>query len=422
MFFLIVVGVFMNKSFKRSSFLLCATFLLFCAIFSACSADESSDANVVKPDEGFSAGTPRTIVGFVNRGQFDLGARVVLREVDSTLNLTGVAYHSDVMDPSGFFSFEDVKLSQPYVYLEVNGSANSLCYDSGTNPSKIRGNVEAYADLRKGDTISMNVLTHFQAKRLKRYIDRGLSFDSSMSLLQKEISDLLLLDTLREDFNKLNLSTEQGDNYYLLGVSVLDESFMYSSQTLDKKLEEEVLTDSLFTSFWGMAYAFSQGKTCYKYKEYSKKYNYTAGLTSGRKYLDNLWQKKYNLGPCSAENYKEIKAAAYNSEVFLYCDTSGWTNPKNGCYDLDKMYFTSIVADTLVLPGELIKGKYCKDAYYRSDKEVGWTQVNEIAAGLGFACVDETVGRYGKSGRKCYRCSVSYSYYWEEVDENECSK
>lgn len=168
------------------------------AFVCSCSDDSPASATQVEnPKENV-----RTIVGYAKRMQNYMSAEVILREVDSTLTQTGVAYHTFVDDYTGHFSFENVKLTQPYVFVEVNGRFYSNCYDaSETEPLTSWQLLEAYADVRKGDSISVNLLTHMQAKRLKRYIDRGLSFDSSMALLQKEISDLLLLDSLHEDFS-----------------------------------------------------------------------------------------------------------------------------------------------------------------------------------------------------------------------------
>ena len=150
---------------------------------SSCSDDSPSNV----PQVENAKEDTRTIVGYVDRTRGYSMTEVVLREVDSTLSQTGVAYHGFVDDYSGHFSLENVKLTQPYVYLEVNGYFYSNCYDENeTEPMTSWKVLEAYADVRKGDSISVNLLTHMQAKRLKRYIDRGLSFDSSMALLQKE--------------------------------------------------------------------------------------------------------------------------------------------------------------------------------------------------------------------------------------------
>ena len=398
-----------------------ATFLGLSAFVCSCSDDSSSNVPQVEiPKEN-----TRTIVGYTNRVRDYLFTEVILREVDSTLTQTGIAYHTD-LDFTGHFSFENVKLTQPYVFLEVNGYFYSNCYDSNEKENEPLAQwqlLEAYADVSKGDSINVNLLTHMQAKRLKRYIDRGLSFDSSMALLQKEISDLLLLDSLHEDFNKLNLSTLRDDNYYLLGVNVMNEIFQYRAASLDGLLNEDVLTDSLFSEYWSFAHNFIRRSSCYKFDEYTKEFDYKTDISKVKEYLDNIWQKKYNLGTCSAENYHEIKAAASNKNQFLYCDSLGWTFPRNGCSDLDMMVLKASVGDTL--PGHLTKGTYCKDNYYKWGSFNGtsqWLTASATEGGAGFACVKQTLDRYGKSGRKCYRCAYSYGYYMSDVDMSECDE
>ncbi|PWJ36764.1 hypothetical protein IE02_0237 [Fibrobacter succinogenes subsp. elongatus] len=393
------------------------------ALLCSCSDDNLTSSNF--PQIENSKETTHNIVGYVNRTRGYSMTEVVLREVDSTLSQTGVAYHGFVDDYSGHFSLENVKLTQPYVYLEVNGYFYSNCYDNNeTEPMTSWKVLEAYADVRKGDSISVNLLTHMQAKRLKRYINRGLSFDSSMSLLQKEISDLFLLDSLHEDFSKMNLSTLRDYNYYLLGVNVLNETYVWKSGGLDELLKEDVLTDSLFSTYWSYAYYFNHNSSCDKFDDFVPGFGYKTDAYKVKEYLNNIWQKKYNLGNCSAENYHEIKATESNKTQFLYCDTLGWTLPRNGCYDLDMIVLNSSVGDTL--PGHLTKGTYCTDDYYKwgrmYDGSVGWTKASAAESGVGFACTKETLNRYGKSGRKCYRCEYSYGYYLPDVDMSECDE
>ena len=97
------------------------------ALLCSCSDDNLTSSNF--PQIENSKETTHNIVGYVDRTRGYSMTEVVLREVDSTLSQTGVAYHGFVDDYSGHFSLENVKLTQPYVYLEVNGYFYSNCYD-----------------------------------------------------------------------------------------------------------------------------------------------------------------------------------------------------------------------------------------------------------------------------------------------------
>jgi hypothetical protein len=342
-----------------------------------------------------------------------------LRELDSTLAQTGIVHRSAIIDTLGLFLIPDVKLTQPYVHIEVIGQFNAVCYDYIERGGNFFGAIEAYADVRKGDTINLNILTLMQAKRLPRYIDKGYSFDSAMSAVQSEISALLMLDTLHTDFNKLNLVTEQKESYYLLGATVLADAYVHEDAYFDSMLDNEVLTDSITGRLWQQAYNAANSKDCWKITENSRRYGYHFIITDAKKYLSQLWVAKYNFGECTDENKNEIKAAAFNSRYVMYCDSVKWQSPRD-CSVLDEIVLNSTVGDTIA--GHLTEAPYCKDTYYYWGTFQGtpqWLQADNIATGLKLACVKETRGLYGKSGKKCYYCDGSY---WLEKDMTECDE
>jgi hypothetical protein len=275
-----------------------------------------------------------------------------------------------------------------------------------------------HADIRKGDTINLNVLTHMQARRLPRYIEQGYSFDSAMATLQSEISALLMLDTLHTEFNKLNLVTEQSESFYLLGATILSEVHSFSGD-FDGLLALESLNDSTTSSFWYQAYNASTGRDCWKITENSRKFGYHYIITGAKKYLEQVWKTKFDLGECSVANKNEIKSAAFNSKYVMYCDSAKWQYPHD-CSVLDKIVLDTTVGDTIA--GHLTEAPYCKDTYYYWGTFQGtpqWLQADNIATGLKLACVKETRGLYGKSGKKCYYCDGSY---WLEKDMTECDE
>ena len=360
-----------------------------------------------------------TITGYVNRGQYQVGAEVVLRELDSSLAQTGVVYRSAIADSLGSFIIPDVKLTQPYVHIEVLGRFNSVCYESNYNGGDFIGATEAYADVRKGDTINLNVLTHMQARRLPRYMDNGLSFDSAMSTLQSEISALLMLDTLYRDFNKLNLVTKQDEGSYLLGATILSEANLYSSTSFDDLLSEDSLTDSTASSLWYQAYIASSGKDCWKITEYARKYGYLFTIPGAKKYLNQIWKVKYDLGECTADNQYEIKSAAFSSKYRMYCDSANWNS--GYCTDFDMIALNSSETDTTA--GHLAKGAYCENVYYYWERKSWstntWFKASEIEVKLKLACVDGTKGLYGKIDDQCYYCT---GRDWDEKEMTECEE
>ena len=361
--------------------------------------------------------TTHTVVGYLNRGQYAWGTEVVLRELDSNLAQTGVVYRTLIADSLGLYVIPDVKLTQPYVHIEAVGSYNTVCYEIDNRPEYFTG-TETYADIRKGDTINLNVLTHMQARRLPRYIEQGYSFDSAMATLQSEISALLMLDTLHTEFTKLNLVSEQSESFYLLGATILSEVHSFSGD-FDGILALESLNDSTTSSFWYQAYNASTGRGCWKITENSRKFGYHYIITGAKKYLEQVWKTKFDLGECSVANKNEIKSAAFNSKYVMYCDSAKWQYPHD-CSVLDKIVLDTTVGDTIA--GHLTEAPYCKDTYYywgTFQGEYSWLEADNIETGLKLACVKETRGLYGKSGKKCYYCDGSY---WLEKDMTECDE
>lgn len=350
-----------------------------------------------------------TISGYINRGQMEIGTTVVLRELDSNLNQTGIVYRGAILDSLGYYSIPDVKLTQPYVHVEALGKFNTVCHEIVRNSGEYFGPVEAYADIRKGDSIDVNLLTLMQATRVTRYMDRGLSFDSAMAASQAEISKLFMLDTLQEDFNKLNMGTSQSDNYYLLGVTVLIEGF-YPTSNFENFLERDSWDDGLLGSAWKNAYNVANETDCFKFSENTQKFHYRVARGYARTYLKNIWEAKAKLGECTAANYNEIKSVAYDSTYLMYCDSSMWSY--GSCKTLDKITLPAIIDTT---PGKVIPGPYCTDTYYYW-KDSSWTEADNVSRGLKLACVPQTAGTYGKSGKKCYSCNGNR---WKEEDEME---
>lgn len=382
----------------------------------------SADSTTSTPDSAATVETTHTIFGYANRGQYFIGSEIVLRELDSTLAQTGIVHRSVIADTLGTFIFPDVKLTQPYVHIEVLGRFNSVCYESSYNGSHFLGSIESYADVRKGDTINLNVLTQMQAKRLPRYMDKGYSFDSAMSTLQSEISALLMLDTLHTDFNKLNLVTKQSESYYLLGATILAEAYIHEDKYFDQMLDHEVLNDSVTSGLWKQAYSAANDKDCWKITENSRKYGYHFIITDAKKYLNQVWVAKYALGECTAENQNEIKSPAFSSHTYslMYCDSTKWEQSSGNCGTLDKIALRTFEGDTIA--GHLNPAPYCEDVYYywgTFQGEYMWRKADNIETGLNLACVDGTRGLYGKSGKKCYYCDGNY---WRDKEMTECDE
>lgn len=354
------------------------------------SADSSADSTAA--DSGI------TISGFINRGMMAIGTRVILEEVDSTLTPTGKSYRAAVTDTLGSYSISGVNLTQPYVHLEINGRIQDLCYSNNGNGSQVL--VEAYADIRKGDTVNLNVLTLMQARLLPKYIKDGLTFNSAMSTLQTKILNLLMLDSLHEDFNKVSLATDQKDNYILLEATLLAEGFIPHSN-LEQTLDGYAINDSTFSSAWVAANTLDKGDGCREYLANLETFGYKVNTEPLKDYFKKVWQTKYGLGKCSPENANEIKSVAYKQGYYLYCNSSEWTYPSS-CTVLDTIVMNaSPNKDTTA--GNLTKAPYCFNTYYHWDNSE-WKVANKKEVELKRACTAKTEDQYVSSEERCYHC------------------
>ena len=373
----------------------------------------NSTADSTADTSSFSLDSIHTISGFVNRGQMLVGSEIVLTELDSKLKPTGNFFTGIITDSSGAYEINNVKLTQPYIHLEAKGGYYPVCYDSDFNRPAFKDSLEAYADVRKGTSINLNVLTHMQAKQLSFYTGKGVSLDSAMAASQSAIMNLLQLDTLDEEFNKMNLVTKQSGNNYLLGATVLAEGFILI-QDFDSTLASGLLNDSMMGPAWQFVYRTSYNEDCFKMKEYSKKFGYQVGITNVKKYLENLREQKYQFGECSSKNHNEIKSAAFNSSIFYYCNSTRWVN--GPCSLLDMITLNSSVGDTV--PGHVTRGTYCTDKYYYW-RSSAWRVADNVERRFKLSCVQETKDSYGKSGAKCYYCDGNY---WHDVEMSACEE
>ena len=295
----------------------------------------------------------RVIRGYVSRGFVTIGSEITLHEVDSTLAPTGKVFRGAVTDSSGFFSIPHVELTQPYIRLELNGSVFHICSQSQGKAAPTT--LEAYANTRKGDTVSMNVLTYMQAKRLPQYIESGLSFDSAMSASQAEMKKFFMMDSLHEDFNKLNLVTPQKENYYLLAATLYAETYMIDDE-FDQIITEKVLDDSTYSWAWGIAQNHEERTLCRPLAQHIQEFGYSVDTLSLKSYFEKVWVTKYALGECTSENYHEIKGAAFNKGIRLYCEPPSWVDPDN-CTELDTIRMNEVGCDTTA--GKLSEGIEC---------------------------------------------------------------
>ena len=179
---------------KRDAYKVVGECLVFTLAFAillgfvvACSGDNDV-AGGSSVDSGVIAITNKQIAGVAQKGPFVKGSSVVLRETSANGNLepTGREYTTVTINDKGDFKFDSLDLESQYVRLSAEGyyihDAEAFFYfdddvmEVDPKRSECPMRLDAVSDLRKRETVNINILTHFEYKRVLNLIKSGKSF------------------------------------------------------------------------------------------------------------------------------------------------------------------------------------------------------------------------------------------------------
>jgi len=168
------------------------------------------------------------------------GSIVTVFELDSlTLDTTGLSFTDTISNDSGFFTFEELPITSPYVMIQVQDSCytanceeripwkNAISDNSPQYSTKQPQLFYAIVDLRKHQKITVNSLTDKKARWLKENFADGMSFDEASQKAQRDILEEVGIYDDLGDFEDLN-----DDNYELGLVWILVNSKPFSTAYL----------------------------------------------------------------------------------------------------------------------------------------------------------------------------------------------
>ncbi len=213
------------KRFKYKFFGECLVFSLVFAIlltfFAACSKDVAGGSS---EDAGFLALINKKISGAVQKGPFVTGSSVVLRETSAAGNLepTGREFETTVVNDEGKFKFGDLDLECQYVLLSAEGYYTR---ESDGSRSECPVRLDAATNLNKRNTANINLLTHFEYKRVLKLVEEGKTFAEAKKQASREVLGAFGVEievSSAEDLDIFN--TSEGDRILYIISQYVDNS------------------------------------------------------------------------------------------------------------------------------------------------------------------------------------------------------
>lgn len=142
-------------------------------------------AGTSEESEGIVALADKKISGAAQKGPLVEGSDVVLRETSAEGNLepTGREFTTKTINDKGEFKFDNLDLESQYVLISAEGyytreRGESFYYDEDehTTRSECPMRLDAVSNLEKRGTANVNLLTHFEYKRVLNLVKQGKPF------------------------------------------------------------------------------------------------------------------------------------------------------------------------------------------------------------------------------------------------------
>ena len=189
----------------------------------ACSDSDDKDlVGGASGDAGVIAITNKQIAGVAQKGPLVEGSSVVLRETSAEGNLkpTGKEYYTTITGDKGEFAIDSINLECQYVLLSAEGYYTHEYGDNRLSECQMR--LDAVTDLANRNTSNINLLTHFEYKRVLKLFKSGKSFAEAKKQAMEEVFAMFGVNIevpLAEDLNIFN-TTEGDRTLYNLSIFV----------------------------------------------------------------------------------------------------------------------------------------------------------------------------------------------------------
>ena len=200
----------------------------------ACS---TQTAGTSEESEGIVALAGKGIKGAAQTGPLVKGSDVVLRETsaEGTLEPTGREFHTTTVNDKGEFQFGELDLESQYALLSAEGYYAHE-YDGERSECPMR--LDAVTNLNNRSTANVNILTHFEYKRVLKLVKEGVPFAEAKKQASREVLAAFGVDidvSSAEDLNIFN--TSEGDRT-LFNISLLIDNTPEWTYWVDDEKED----------------------------------------------------------------------------------------------------------------------------------------------------------------------------------------
>lgn len=152
----------------------------------ACFESGKDVAGTSEESEGITALDGKMVSGAAQKGPLVKGSSVVLRETsaDGKLEPTGKKIETTTIDDKGRFGIDSVELESPYVLLSAEGYYTHE-YDGSRSECPMR--LDAVTSLENRKVSNINLLTHFEYKRVLNLVKSGKAFAEAKKQAATEV-------------------------------------------------------------------------------------------------------------------------------------------------------------------------------------------------------------------------------------------
>ncbi|SOE45710.1 major paralogous domain-containing protein [Fibrobacter sp. UWT3] len=207
------------------------------ALSLALCACSTQTAGTSEESEGIIALAGKEIKGAAQKGPLVKGSDVVLRETsaEGTLEPTGREFHTTTVNDKGEFQFGELDLESQYALLSAEGYYAHE-YDGERSECPMR--LDAVTNLNNRSTANVNILTHFEYKRVLKLVKEGVPFAEAKKQASREVLAAFGVDidvSSAEDLNIFN--TSEGDST-LFNISLLIDNTPEWTYWVDDEKED----------------------------------------------------------------------------------------------------------------------------------------------------------------------------------------
>ena len=315
------------------------------ACFNACS-DQNTAGGISEETEGVIALTNKRIAGAVQKGPFVEGSSVVLKETSAEGNLepTGREFETTVLNDDGDFKFSDLDLECQYAILTAEGH---YIREINGEHSQCSLRLNAVSNLEKRNTANINLLTHFEYKRVLNLVKSGKTFAQAKRQAATEVlgafgvkievpaaENLNIYNSSDADRTLYHISVfidlqdfrdpwnGEGDEWeYMTNPANINCSKVqaYVDKFADDFAEDGTLNDTLLAPLAGEAYRHGSSNELYGENETGAKGRDEYELMAERTQFYNLVLEHYfDDESCTEDRWGETKKIDKALEVYDY--------------------------------------------------------------------------------------------------------